>query len=259
MFTRCPKCQTIHPLTARVLSQARGLVQCGQCGRPFSALSFLFDDQPSGQAQPPVSAPGSGPPIIGTQAKPAEEKATGKQKREAEPRRADAGTDADAKKGQVTHSPHRLAWGLATVLLVLVTTANLGWTFRESLVKNPTVNAWLKQNGWLQVERQGLLSEPGQIQLISRDMHSHPTRSGILILSLTFVNLAQDPQTFPVLQITLLDASNQPIAQRRFQPGDYLRTGADIKTGLAADVFLPVLLELGDPGEQAVGFEIQFL
>ena len=31
------------------------------------------------------------------------------------------------------------------------------------------------------------------------------------------------------------------------------------QAGLATDVYLPVLLELGDPGEQAVGFEIQFL
>ena len=122
----------------------------------------------------------------------------------------------------------------------------------------PQVNGWLTQNGWLQVEREGLLSDPDQIQLISRDMHSHPTRTGILVLSLTFVNLAQRTQIFPILEITLLDASNQPIAQRRFQPSDYLRPGADIKPGLAADVFLPVLLELGDPGEQAVGFEIQF-
>jgi len=90
-------------------------------------------------------------------------------------------------------------------------------------------------------------------------MHSHPTRAGILVLSLTFVNLAQRPQMFPTLEITLLDGSNQPIAQRRFQPTDYLRNGADTESGLATDVFLPVLLELGDPGERAVGFEIQFL
>ena len=49
------------------------------------------------------------------------------------------------------------------------------------------------------------------------------------------------------------------IAQRRFRPADYLRPGTNTETGLAADVFLPVLLELGDPGTQAVGFEIRFL
>ena len=89
-------------------------------------------------------------------------------------------------------------------------------------------------------------------------MHTHPTRSGILVLSLTFVNLAQSRQVFPEMEITLLDGSNQQVARRRFQPADYLSTGSNIQSGLATDVYLPVLLELGDPGEQAVGFEIKF-
>jgi len=243
MFTRCPKCKTVHPLTAQVLSHARGLVQCGQCGRPFSALSFLFDEFPSGKAHAPTIDKNAGPPIIGKISK------TSKKTDETEIEAADPGT----------HAPNRLAWGLVTALLVLVTVANLGWTFREPIKQNPAVNSWLQDNGWLEVEPEGMLKDSGQIQLISRDMHSHPTRSGILVLSLTFVNLAQRPQVFPTLEITLLDGSNQPIAQRRFRPTDYLRSGADTEPGLAADVFLPVLLELGDPGEQAVGFEIQFL
>jgi hypothetical protein len=218
-------------------------VQCGQCGRPFSALSFLFDEFPSGKAHAPAIDKNAGPPIIGKISK------TSKKSDETEIEEA----------APAAHAPNRLAWGMVTGLLMLITVANLGWTFREPLKQNPAVNTWLKDNGWLEVEPEGLLKDPDQIQLISRDMHSHPTRSGILVLSLTFVNLAQRPQIFPVLEITLLDGSNQPIAQRRFQPTDYLRTGADTEPGLAADVFLPVLLELGDPGEQAVGFEIQFL
>jgi hypothetical protein len=89
-------------------------------------------------------------------------------------------------------------------------------------------------------------------------MHTHPTRTGILVLSLTFVNLAEQVQAYPEMEITLLDASNQQVAKRRFPPTDYLRAGTDTSSGLAADVYLPVLLELGDPGEQAVGFEIAF-
>ncbi|MGA9572565.1 MAG: DUF3426 domain-containing protein, partial [Lysobacterales bacterium] len=113
--------------------------------------------------------------------------------------------------------------------------------------------------GSSQVEENGLLKDPQKIQLVSRDMHTHPTRSGILVLSLTFVNLAPRNQAFPELEVTLTDAANQPVAQRRLQPAEYLRPGADTRTGLAADVYLPVLLELGDPGDQAVGFEIRFL
>ncbi len=245
MFTRCPRCKTVHQLSAALISHARGLVQCGQCGRVFSALSFLFDEWPSGQAHGPAKGANAAPPVIG-------------------PVKKDNGdsenpsSETDATDG-ATRKPNRLAWGLATALLVFVTVANMAWTFRDPLIENPWVNGWLKQSGWLQVEQDGLLKDPQQIQLISRDIHTHPTRSGILVLSLTFINLAQRSQVFPVLELTLLDAANQPVARRRLQPTDYLRPGADIKAGLATDVYLPVLLELGDPGNQATGFEINFL
>ena len=225
-----------------MLAHAHGKVQCGQCDREFSALSVLFDEWPSGQAHGPAKGKKLSSPVIGKTKKTSDKNEKTK----------------DPQSDVASPPTHRIAWGLTAVLLVLVTFANIGWTFRDPLMKYPEVSQWLKQNGWLQVEREGLLSDPDQIQLISRDMHSHPSRSGILVLSLTFVNLAHRTQIFPALGVTLLDASNQPIAQRRFEPSDYLRSGADTGAGLAADVFLPVLLELGDPGEQAVGFEIKF-
>ena len=245
MFTRCPQCKTVHPLNAELVSRARGLVQCGQCGRAFSALSFLFDDWPSGQAHEPAKGANASLPVLGRVTK-----ATGT----ASSLPSESGlTDESQRK------PRQLAWRLAMALLVLLTIVNMAWTFRDPLIENPWVNGWLKQSGWLQVEQDGLLKDPQQIQLISRDIHTHPTRSGILVLSLTFVNLAQRSQVFPVLELTLLDAANQPVARRRLQPMDYLRPGADIKAGLGTDVYLPVLLELGDPGNQATGFEINFL
>ena len=245
MFTRCPQCKTVHALTAASLSHARGLVQCGQCGRTFSALSFLFDEWPAGEAHRPASGPNTALPVLGPASK-----------ADAESEEAPSENDeADPSKAK----PRQQVWALATAALVILTIANIGWTFRQPLLDQPKINTWLKQAGWLQVEQQGLLKEPQQIQLVSRDMHTHPTRSGILVLSLTFVNLAQRSQVFLELEITLMDAANQAVAQRRLQPEEYLRAGADTQTGLATDVYLPVLLELGDPGERAVGFEIQFL
>jgi len=245
MFTRCPHCKTVHPLTAALISHSRGLVQCGQCGRSFSALSAIFDHWPSGQAYGPAKGPNTSPPVIGSEAK---SSGIGQNS-------AAASNEAD----DVLHKPGRLAWGLATALLVLLTIANVAWTFRGPLLENPRISTWMNQVLDLKPEPEGLLIDPARIQLVSRDMHTHPTRSGILVLSLTFVNLAQRSQEFPEMEITLLDSTNQPVARRRFQPMDYLRTGTDTKAGLAADVYLPVLLELGDPGAQAVGFEIQFL
>jgi len=307
-------------LSAGKLAQARGLVQCGPCGRTFSALSFLYDEWPEGEPCRPDSGPGTTLPVL----EPAPEAgvATDEAANDAGVAADDAATDAGAAAdeaatdagvatddaatdagvaadeaandaGVAADDPatdagvaaiepatdadqstpatetgdeeppaakdHRLAWRLATVLLALVTVANLAWTFRQPLLDNPTVGAWFKQPGEPRADEHGLLKDPAQIQLVSRDMHTHPTRSGILVLSLTFVNLASGKQEYPQLEVTLTDASNQPVARRRLQPAEYLRPGADIDAGLAADVYLPVLLELGDPGEQAVGFEIRFL
>ena len=243
MFTRCPQCKIVHPLSAALVSHARGLVQCGECGRTFSALSFLFDSWPSGQAHGPARGPNAAPPVLRV-TKTADDKTS---------------TPESDDPENTESKPKHLAWGLATALLVLLTIANIAWTFRQPILESPTVSAWMSQTGWLQTKPEGLLKDPQQVQLVSRDMHTHPTRSGILVLSLTFVNLAQHSQEFPQLEVTLLDAASQPVARRRLQPTDYLRPGADIKSGLAKDVYLPILLEFGDPGEQAVGFEIRFL
>lgn len=244
MFTRCPQCKTVHPLTAVLISHAHGLVQCSQCGRTFSALSFLFDDWPSGQAYRPQPGTTNEPPLLRPVAKTGDDFQPVSENRQ-----------ADKEKSE----PDFKAWRLATVLLVLVTMANVLWTFRQPLLETSTIKTWIKQPGWSQNDGDGLLKQPQQIQLVSRDIHTHPTRSGILVLSLTFVNLAQQAQVFPELEVTLLDATSQAIAQRRLQPADYLRSGVDIEAGLASEVYLPVLLELGDPGKQAVGFEIRFL
>ena len=242
MYTRCPQCKTVHRMTAVLLSHTRGLVQCGECKRTFSALSFLFDEWPAGEGHGPSKGANAVPPVLGKPAK----KPVSTDNSDQQPEKV----DEDKRQQQI--------WIGAVTLLLILTIANATWTFRKPLQKIPQVNAMMGQSDDHQSGQMGLLKDRSQIQLVSRDMHTHPTRTGILVLSLTFVNLAQHSQAYPKMEITLLDATNQQIAKRRFQPPEYLRAGTDTSRGLATDVYLPVLLELGDPGDQAVGFEIAF-
>jgi hypothetical protein len=96
----------------------------------------------------------------------------------------------------------------------------------------------------------------GQIQLVDKDMRSHPERADTLRLSATIVNRAALHQAFPGLEVILMDSSGQPIASRRFEPSEYLTSGADIEGGMTPEAYLPVILDLADPGRQAVGFEL---
>jgi|GEM_PF-617454 len=284
MFTRCPKCKEVHPLTAAVLTRSTGLVQCGRCSRIFNALSFLSDDWHASQTFKPEESSDGALPVLGGRSKrrvrklaasPTADSTADSSKEAVTASSSEAATAANAIEtdpvDEVTDTelpaeesqaglPRGWLWGLATLGLLLITVANVSWTYRDHWLKQPVVHQWLLDTGRVEAEKpKGAFKSPTEIQLVSRDMHTHPTRTGILVLSVTFVNLAQQTQAFPVLRITLLDGGNQPIAQRRLQPEAYLRAGADLNTGLAPDVFLPVLLELADPGEQAVGFEIEFL
>jgi len=244
MYTRCPKCNAVYRVNADVLSHSRGLVQCGGCNRSFSSLSFLFDEWPSGKAKGPATGADAVPPLL---AKPS---------RKPEPQ-DDAIAESHAALKSASQRSHKV-WATVTAMLVILTVANASWAFRDQIKQHTPLGSLFEQANDPQIELGGLLRDPQQIQLVSRDMHTHPTRSGILVLSLTFVNLAQEVQVYPEMEITLLDATNQQVAKRLFQPADYLRSGSDTSLGLDTDVYLPVLLELGDPGEQAVGFEIQF-
>lgn len=242
MFTRCPECSSVHALNASLLAHASGAVRCGQCDCTFNALSYLFDHWPDSDTRP--SRPGAGPPVLG-------------------PARGEADTELGGDAAIATagtgreRSAHRAAWIAGFVLLAVVTVANLGWTFRDSLQQNPAIREALTRIGALEAPPPEPYRDPSLIHLVSRDMHPHPTRPGLLVLSAVFVSRAEQPQAYPVISLTLTDAANQPLARRAFPPEDYLAGGRP-ETDLAPQVHVPILLELVDPGDRAVGFELEF-
>ena len=97
-----------------------------------------------------------------------------------------------------------------------------------------------------------------RIHLVSRELRSHPTVPGQLRLSATIVNRAARAQPWPDLEITLLDAAGQQVARVRFSPADYLSSGSAVEAGMTPQAYLPLVLDLDDPGRQAVGFELEF-
>lgn len=94
------------------------------------------------------------------------------------------------------------------------------------------------------------------IDLIDRRVQSHPRYEGALLISATLVNRANFTQPYPVVEVVLDDLNGQHIASRRFKPKEYLveNPGDGFRPGAEAHL----LLEVADPGQDAMSFEFNF-
>jgi predicted Zn finger-like uncharacterized protein len=229
VFTRCPGCHTVHPVNAALLAVGGGRYRCGKCNKVSNALESLFDEWPRSGSQ--ATAPGD-VPVLGLAL---DLEAAAKARRDPEGADLDETTDAASKKVG-SRAPWRLraAW-ICGALLVLAAVAWKWVEFRNEPVR-----------------------DLDQVHLVSRELTSHPVLSGHLRLSATIVNRADRAQPYPDIEVTLLDASGNTVLSRRFTPDDYLDPERAPGAAMAPQAYLPLTLDMEDPGSEAVGFELEF-
>lgn len=236
MFTLCPNCDSVHPLNAGQLAADLGYVRCARCTTRFSALEHLFDDYPDKSSKAAENTAET--PEVGR--KPLPE------------------IPAEPLGPPVQETKASWPWTVAISILVLATVVNLTWTFRDAIPKQGATARMLDGLGVPGFAPPPPFRDPSRIHLVSRDIHNHPTREGVLVLSATFINLADQAQPYPEVAIVLTNADNQPLAARRFQPQDYLLKAPDADERLDPNEQVPILLEFADPGEKATGYDITF-
>lgn len=241
MFTLCPHCDTVHRVDAAALSQANGRVRCGGCGKAFNSLRHLFDDFPNRASDARRPAYSTSAPLLRVETN---ESGPPEDAQEAEPR---AWWSRWSRHG----------WWALVAVLCLATVLNTAWLFRERISPDSAVGGWLHGIGVSGFEPPGEFRDPSLFHLVARDIHTHPTRPGVLVLSATFVNLAERAQPYPTVAVTLLDPDSRPLVVRSFPPEDYLAVDTDTPK-LTPNQHVPILLEFQDPGEKAVGFELAF-
>lgn len=88
-------------------------------------------------------------------------------------------------------------------------------------------------------------------------VRSHPRYAQALEVNLVFRNGAPEAQPFPALELGFHDTSNRMVANRLFQPAEYLP--AELQTSeMPAQSSIQVTLELVDPGSDAVNYTLAF-
>lgn len=261
MYTQCPECLSVFSLDAHTLAQAHGYVTCGHCGAGFDSLATLAEQLPPEPFRElPVNEPAFEPPRLDLAVY---------RPRQPEPEPvADAAAPASEDFSQLSFAPRfarprpaaprRWPWIVACLLLALLLAAQVGWACRDALVANPVVGGWLRATCATLGCELPLVRDVGRLHLLARDVQSHPSVPGALLISATVRNDAAFAQPWPVVAITLFDVDGKRLAMRRLRPADYLGDRAVRPRGLAAGASAALVFEVDDPGQRAVTFSLDF-
>ncbi len=253
MYTRCQACHTVHPVNAAILAQGGGKYRCGKCHKIGNALEALFDEWP--QASQQGTRPGSLPELgLPLSLSPGEDTSDA-----SDPAAAPGDALIDETELSPSRKPMlRVLWVGAALVLTVVIALNLFRFFQQPVLDLPWLQSTLTRLGVKQAPPQPVFRAPEQIELLSRELKAHPFRPGVLLLTATIVNRADRSQPYPDIDVTLLDINGRKLNQSLFKPGDYLSHSSELRTGMKPQAQLTFSLDMLDPGDSAVGFELQF-
>ncbi|MBL8383737.1 MAG: DUF3426 domain-containing protein [Burkholderiales bacterium] len=245
-LTRCPHCQTAFRITTEQLLARQGQVRCGNCAEVFNALDHLVPPAPAAavvpvdDASPAVESPNF--ELFG------------------------APNDAAAASGEVEpaapgappqHPGSLLAprppaarrsaiwpYAIGAAVAVLVLAGQAGWHFRNQVAAQfPQTRPWLDA---LCAQAGCTIAPPIDAQAISiesSDLQADPGNRAILVLSAVLRNRAPFAQPAPLLELSLTDAGDVPLARRVLRPADYATETAAI--GAGAELQLRLVVDSG--------------
>lgn len=216
---RCPGCGTVFRGPASV--PAHGRVRCGVCSEVFAAQADV-------DALPPVRA-GHAADIP-------------------RPAYASAATASTPGGGL-------LRAGLMAALLVLLA-GQLLWLGRNRVADLPVPG--LRSLLETACQRFGctlpLFRDLGAISVAEARVTSHPDYAGALLAVVRLDNAAPLAQPWPRLALALTGPTDAVVAERLFEPAEYLPAERQGTAQFASGATVEVRLPLADPGTAAAGF-----
>ncbi len=260
MFTQCPECLTIFRIGASDLAVARGSVRCSHCNQVFDALRSLADELP----EEPIhrldvhvvlpTAPQLGAPVY--RPNPAQSALPFESSGHMRPSRP-ASPTFTRRRPRMRRTASRW-WIVASIVLLLTLAAQVGWAERATWLNNPHIRPWMDRACATLGCRLPLRHDLAFLTLASREIRPHPSVPGALVIAATLRNDASFTQAWPVVSVSLADLDETRIAMRRFRPRDYLGDDVDLASGIAPGASASIVLEVADPGSDAVAFEFGF-
>lgn len=252
MVTRCPHCATAFRITTNVLEAHRGLVRCGHCSEVFNAYDSLdnLHDAPARSipSEEIQEAPLEFESELLLQTEPDEVL------REDEPLIEETGQsfetispdepaepaqeEAPAEEFSVVDKPSRFGWlwfsGSMLLVILLLGQSAYYWRMELSLAipgLRPVLTSYCSVLNCS-------IPLPRRVDLIgieSSSLQAESNRVGVLDLYASIRNSAPFAQAYPLIELTLTDAQDAPLARKVFKPTEYLADSTGIGDGIPAN------------------------
>ncbi len=155
-------------------------------------------------------------------------------------------------------------WGIGITLLCTTLFAEYLWFNRNQLSQHTQLKTWADDLCQQFECKDVAMRDPSQIELVTRNVYSHPNEKNALMINVTLKNNAKFSQPLPVMQVSFSDIRGAAIASRRFLPEEYLPiedqpAGAKRLHILQPDTNITFTMAIQDPGKQALTYEFDFL
>ncbi len=221
MQTRCPACNTLFKVSKPQLLTANGQVRCGHCGHIFNGYDNLQSSSNTHLSSEAIK---------------------------------------HMLLGKPSSTPKDLAfWLTGITLALLLLLAQLAYLQRDSLAQIPSLSAMITtacaniQGCELSAQR-----DLSRLQLVSRNVYSHPNINGALMVNAIITNTADFEQPYPVLLVSMSNVRGKVVGERYFRPDEYLGNTEDTEGKMPIGKHISVSLEVMDPGQNALAFELDF-
>jgi predicted Zn finger-like uncharacterized protein len=248
MQAECPYCHTIFRLTATQLEIAEGLVRCGVCHEVFNAHE---------KDAPATAQTSTQKGKEGAESTPQFSSPTDKLFEEQSKLIPDNFRIPDVYQ---TNSPLKnIAWALAIMLASASLVVEYMWFNRNQLLDDNALKPWvMKMCDFADCELMAMRNTD-QIEMLTRNIYSHPNVKDALMVSITMVNHAAFAQPHPIVQIAFSDVRGNVVAARRFTPDEYFQIDKGSLRLLEPKKPVSFGLEIQDPGDRAMTYEFTFL
>lgn len=262
METKCPNCETVFRLTDKQLSAADGKVRCGLCLHIFSANSV--DEEPTPPRQDSIydETYTDDDYAYSDIADLSDEADTG-DSQEILFDDTDNNVIPDEFRSHGEQEPHTPIatglWSLGIVFLVFTLISEYAWFNRNQLVKNTKAEPWISQFCEIAGCTIDPIHKPELIEMVNRNVYTHPNIKKALMISATMVNTAPHAQAYPDIEIVFSNVRGDIVTQRVFTPEEYMKIGEEQLRLLQPDIPTSFGLEIKDPGKKAMTYEFNFL